>query len=65
MAFLGLGLLFNFNALWVDIGWALAAAWLARRASLVRRGLGALQRGAGVLFVAFGLRLAFSDNPTR
>ncbi len=65
LAFLGLGLLFTFNALWVGIGWALAAAWLARRAAFVRRGLHALERGAGVLFIAFGLRLAFSDNPTR
>jgi threonine/homoserine/homoserine lactone efflux protein len=33
LAFLLLGLLFNFNGLWVNLGWALAAAWLARRAS--------------------------------
>ena len=30
LAFLLLGLLFNFNALPVNFGWALAAAWLAR-----------------------------------
>jgi threonine/homoserine/homoserine lactone efflux protein len=29
LAFLLLGLLFNFNGLWVNIGWALAAAWLS------------------------------------
>ena len=63
LAFLGLGLLFNFNALWVDIGWAVLAAWLARRASVVRRGLGLLDRVAGAMFVGFGLKLALSDNP--
>ena len=30
-AFLLLGLLFNFNGLWVNIGWALLAAWVAQR----------------------------------
>ncbi len=63
LTFLGLGLLFNFNALWVDIGWAVLAAWLARRASVVRRGLGLLDRVAGAMFVGFGLKLALSDNP--
>ena len=28
-AFLLLGLLFNFNAVWVNLGWACAAVWLA------------------------------------
>ena len=64
-AFLLLGLVFNLNALWVGWLWALAASALARRLSVVRRGLGWLERGAGVLFVGFGLRLAFADNPTR
>jgi threonine/homoserine/homoserine lactone efflux protein len=31
IAFLLLGLLFNFNGLWVNLGWALAADWLMRR----------------------------------
>ncbi len=35
LAFLLLGLLFNFNGLWVNLGWAAVAAWLARRASKV------------------------------
>jgi threonine/homoserine/homoserine lactone efflux protein len=38
LAFLLLGLVFNFNALWVNIGWALAAAWMARRVGAVRKG---------------------------
>ncbi|MBI2768177.1 MAG: LysE family translocator [Burkholderiales bacterium] len=33
LAFLLLGLLFNFNGLWVNIGWGLAAAWLGSRFS--------------------------------
>ncbi len=64
-AFLLLGLLFDFNALWVCIGWALAAAWLARRLGAVQRSLHWLDRVAGVMFIGFGLKLAFSDNPAR
>ena len=36
LAFLLPGLLFNFNALWVNSGWALAAAWMARRLGAVQ-----------------------------
>ena len=39
LAFLLLGLLFNFNGLWVGLGWALAAASLARRAIALQRGM--------------------------
>jgi len=35
LAFLLLGLLFTFNGLWVNLGWASAAAWLARRAGRI------------------------------
>lgn len=62
-AFLGLGLLFNFNAFWVDIGWALGAAWLAGHVGGVRRAMGWIERIAGAMFLAFGLRLALADNP--
>lgn len=65
LAFLALGLLFNFNGLWVNIGWAMAAAWLARHTAAVRRSLLLLDRIAGGLFIAFGLKLALSDNPAR
>jgi threonine/homoserine/homoserine lactone efflux protein len=61
--FLALGVLFNVNAIPVNIGWALAAAWMARRASLVQRGMAWLDRVAGALFITFGLKLALTDNP--
>lgn len=64
VVFLLLGLLFNLNGLWVNIGWALAAAWLARRVSAVQRSMAWLDRAAGALFIAFGLKLALSDNPS-
>lgn len=62
LAFLLLGLLFDFNGLWVNIAWALLAAWAAQRASVVRRGLGWLDKAAGVMFVGFGIRLATSSD---
>jgi threonine/homoserine/homoserine lactone efflux protein len=65
LAFLLLGLLFNFNGLWVNIGWALAAAWLASRVSAVQKGMHWLDRIAGAMFVGFGLKLAFTDNPSQ
>lgn len=63
LAFLLLGLLFNFNGLWVNLGWAVAAAWLARRVAAVQRGMHWLDRIAGLLFVGFGLKLALSEAP--
>lgn len=63
LAFLLLGLVFNFNGLWVNMGWALAAAWMARRLGAVQRSMHALERAAGVMFIGFGLKLAFSDKP--
>jgi threonine/homoserine/homoserine lactone efflux protein len=62
MAFVLLGVLFNLNAIPVNSGWALAAAWLAKR-DAVQRGMHWLDRAAGVMFIAFGLKLAFTDNP--
>ena len=87
LAFLLLGLLFNFNGLWVNIGWALAAARLtqymqkaARRRAAPKAGeppWGAatreaeerggpllwLDRVAGAMFVAFGIKLALTESP--
>jgi threonine/homoserine/homoserine lactone efflux protein len=65
LAFLMLGLLFNFNALCVNVGWACGAAWLASRFQAVRSGMRWLERAAGAMFLGFGIRLALSDNPTR
>jgi threonine/homoserine/homoserine lactone efflux protein len=63
LAFFLLGVLFNFNAIFVNIAWALLAGWTARRVGAVQRGMRWLERGAGALFVGFGIKLAFSDNP--
>ncbi len=67
LAFLLLGALFNFNGLWVNIGWALAAAWARQRLSAVQQRLNAatrwLDRVAGAMFIGFGLKLALSDHP--
>ena len=63
LAFLLLGLLFTFNGLWVNVGWAAAAAFLARRSGLVQRSLRWLDRAAGALFVGFGVRLALTAAP--
>ncbi|MCY7369631.1 MAG: LysE family translocator [Polaromonas sp.] len=65
LAFLLLGLLFNFNGLCVNVGWALAAAWMASRLVAVRAGLHWLERAAGLMFVGFGIRLALSGHPSR
>lgn len=64
LAFVLLGALFNANSIVVNAGWALAAAWMARHAA-VQRGRHWLDRAAGAMFVAFGLRLALADNPSR
>jgi threonine/homoserine/homoserine lactone efflux protein len=64
LAFLLLGLLFNFNGLWVNLGWALAAAWLARRVGVVQKSLRTLDRIAGALFVGFGFKLALTTAPS-
>ena len=65
LAFLLLGLLFNFNGLWVNAGWALTAAWLSARVGAVRTGMHWMERAAGAMFLGFGLKLALSDNPSR
>ena len=62
--FVALGILFNINSAIVNCAWALAAAWMARQGA-VQRGIHWLDRAAGAMFLAFGLRLALADNPTR
>ena len=61
--FLALGLLFTFNGLLVCAGWALAAAWAARRAGAISRTLRWLDGVAGGLFIVFGIRLALTQAP--
>ena len=65
LAFLLLGLLFNFNAVFVNIAWAGLAGWMARRMGAVQRGLQGLERVAGLMFIGFGLKLALIDAPAR
>jgi RhtB (resistance to homoserine/threonine) family protein len=62
LAFIALGSLFNVNSVFVNAGWALAAAWMARREA-VQRGMHWLDRVAGAMFIGFGLKLALTDNP--
>ena len=62
LAFAMLGVLFNLNAIPVNVGWALVAAWLARR-DAVQRGMHWLDRAAGVMFIGFGIKLALADHP--
>ena len=63
LAFVLLGVLFNVNAIPVNAGWALAAAWMARRAGAIQRGMHWLDRVAGAMFIGFGLKLALTDRP--
>ncbi|RZL61406.1 MAG: LysE family translocator [Variovorax sp.] len=60
--FVLLGVLFNLNAIPINVGWALAAGWMARRGA-VQQGMHWLDRAAGVLFIGFGLKLAFTEAP--
>jgi RhtB (resistance to homoserine/threonine) family protein len=62
LAFAMLGVLFNLNAIPVNVGWALAAAWMAKR-DAVQRGMHWLDRAAGVMFIGFGIKLALADHP--
>ena len=69
LAFLLPGLLFNFNGLWVNVGWAVTAvtavtvAWMVWRLSAVEIDMQRLERAAGLMFVRFGVRLALVENP--
>lgn len=60
--FLALGVLFNVNSIPVNAGWAIAAAWVAKR-PVVQRGMHCLDKLAGSMFIIFGVRLALVDRP--
>lgn len=63
VAFLVLGVLFNLNAIPINIGYAVLAAWAAQRTAAIQRGMQWLDRLAGALFVGFGIKLALSAAP--
>ncbi|CAM8633897.1 RhtB Putative threonine efflux protein [Comamonadaceae bacterium] len=63
VAFLLLGVLFNLNAIPINIGYAVLAAWAAQRTAAIQRGMQWLDRLAGALFVGFGIKLALSAAP--
>jgi threonine/homoserine/homoserine lactone efflux protein len=65
LSFLLLGVLFNLNSLPINLGYAWLAAWAARRLHTLQRAMGWMDRAAGALFIGFGLRLAFTDHPTK
>jgi threonine/homoserine/homoserine lactone efflux protein len=65
LTFVLLGVLFNVNALPINLGYAALGGWAARRLHVVQRGMHWLERVAGVMFVGFGLKLALTDNPAR
>ncbi len=63
LAFLALGVLFNVNAIPINIGYAVLAGWAAQRIALVQQGMHWLDRVAGALFVGFGIKLARTAAP--
>ena len=63
-SFLLLGLIFNFNSLWVNLAYAWAGAAVSQQFAVLRQGMGWLERVAGAMFIGFGLKLALTDNPS-
>lgn len=63
LTFVWLGVLFNVNALPINVGYALLAAWATRRLGALQRAMHWLDRVAGVMFVGFGAKLALTDAP--
>lgn len=69
LSFALLGLIFNLNALPINIGYGLGAAWVSKRlqaqvsqSAATQSAITWLERGAGALFVYFGVKLALADN---
>lgn len=63
VTFLVLGLIFIVNSIPVNLAYGWGAGWLSGRLAGVRSGMDVLSRGAGALFIYFGVRLALSDRP--
>jgi len=63
LTFVLLGVLFNVNAVPINMGYALLAAWATRRMRVVQRAMHWLDRLAGVMFVGFGIKLALTESP--
>ena len=64
LSFLLLGLIFNFNSLWVNLAYAWAGAAVSQQFATLQRGMVWLERAAGAMFIGFGLKLALTDNPS-
>ena len=72
LAFFMLGLVFNLNSLWVNLGYgwlgaSMGAAFAGAQSPRwvwVRQRLHWLERAAGAMFIGFGLKLALMDNPS-
>lgn len=60
LAFLFLGVLFNFNSIPVNLGYVTLAAWVSQRTTSLQLSMRWLERAAGALFVGFGIKLALS-----
>ena len=63
LSFLLLGLIFIVNSMPVNLAYGWGAGWLSARLGGLRAGMDALGRGAGALFIYFGIRLALSERP--
>jgi threonine/homoserine/homoserine lactone efflux protein len=62
LAFLALGVLFNVNAIPVNLGYVLLATWVSQRAAVLQHSMHWLERAAGALFIGFGVKLALSEK---
>lgn len=61
--FLVLGLIFIVNSMPINLAYGWGAGWLSGRLAGLRAGMDVLSRGAGALFIYFGVRLALSERP--
>jgi threonine/homoserine/homoserine lactone efflux protein len=62
LGFFVLGMLFIVNSLPIMLIYVSLAAWVSRSMGELQRGLLWLERGAGALFIGFGIKLALSER---